>query len=441
MKATRLAVTVFLAGLCGFAWYSTVNSFFDIKHQKAKVEATAKDFYSRGLYQLAYQNYREAISLEPDATLYKGELDSAKAFYEENPEDGAAMLETAYEELRGAFPEQPFVWEESVQFYIDRGKTTEAGKLLRRAELSGVTSEKLSAQMEKLYYLYTNVGFSYADMDRQAQNGYYRAFDRGEWSLVAAAGEEVFSLDVDYMGPVGENGMVVTKTHDGEAILYTPDKVRRARFRVDFDEALGVGNAMIPLKLPNGTWSFFDARGNEVKGGFEAVSMFQSGAAFVKQPGQPWTLMNTEGKLANISFEDVRISENGSFLNKDVLLVKQGGAWRITDMTGTPVSDFSCEDIDINAGQPIAFLKNGKWGFVKADGTVFMEPRFERARSYSGGVAAVCENGLWGFIDPYGRQVVPCTLKDVGYFNSAGSCTLESDAERPFRLIKWVVER
>ena len=447
MKTTRLVTAAVLIGLCGYAWYSTVSTYVDTKKQKTSVEATANDFMERRLYQLAFKNYREACALQgvedPDPALYKAELDAAKAFYQEEPEEGVELMETAYEDLRTVFPDQPFVWEESIQFQIDRDKVSEAGKLLRKANLQGVRSEKLDVQKQQLYYLYSGIALNYEHIDNMSYDGYYRAHDRSEYSLVSSAdGSEVLSLELPYMGPVGEKGMVVCRTEDGEAILYTPDGVKRARFYADFEEAMAVGNGMVPLKRPgNAGWTFFDARGNEVKGGFEAVSMFQNGAAFVKPAGQPWTLMNQQGQLANISFEDVRMAENGSFLKNGVMLVKRDGQWMIADMTGAAVSDFRCDDIDINLGQPIAFRRGEKWGFVKADGTVYIEPCFEEARSFSGAVAAVKQDGLWGYISPSGNVEVDCSFQDAGYFSNDGTCSVKREGDRPWRLIKWVVDR
>jgi len=61
--------------------------------------------------------------------------------------------------------------------------------------------------------------------------------------------------------------------------------------------------------------------------------------------------------------------------------------------------------------------RNGKIGFVDASGQFRIDPVFDEALPFSDGLAAVRVGHLWGFIDTGGRQVIPPTFKDAYYFH------------------------
>ena len=54
---------------------------------------------------------------------------------------------------------------------------------------------------------------------------------------------------------------------------------------------------------------------------------------------------------------------------------------------------------------------NGKYGFIKEDGTYLFEPIFEDANSFSDGVAPVKKDGKWGIINIDGNWILEPTLE------------------------------
>ncbi|MBQ3995541.1 MAG: WG repeat-containing protein, partial [Clostridia bacterium] len=77
---------------------------------------------------------------------------------------------------------------------------------------------------------------------------------------------------------------------------------------------------------------------------------------------------------------------------------------------------------------PLAFCKDGLWGFVTLDGTVLLEPQFEDATSFSKGMAAVKKDGKWGYIDKTGEFLIPPTFEEAGPLSPSGSAFVKNHA-------------
>ena len=86
-----------------------------------------------------------------------------------------------------------------------------------------------------------------------------------------------------------------------------------------------------------------------------------------------------------------------------------------------------------------AVKKDGKWGFMKRSGEVYIEPQYEDARSFSNGAAAVKQNGKWGFINTDGEVVIDFMFDDAGYFEKGGSCPVIPEGQSGYSLIYWTV--
>ena len=93
-------------------------------------------------------------------------------------------------------------------------------------------------------------------------------------------------------------------------------------------------------------------------------------------------------------------------------------------------SRFSCDNMDIPTKDGIiAYMANGKWGFVDTKGKVVIEPECDRAKSFSDGLAAVCKDGLWGFIDREGNIAIAYQYLDADYFSLKGGCMVRTSPE------------
>jgi antitoxin component YwqK of YwqJK toxin-antitoxin module len=70
-----------------------------------------------------------------------------------------------------------------------------------------------------------------------------------------------------------------------------------------------------------------------------------------------------------------------------------------------------------NAPTLLPVVKDGKWGYINADGEVQIELAFQRAGTFSEGLAAVGERGYVGYINSKGEMVIPAQLDQGGAFS------------------------
>ena len=80
----------------------------------------------------------------------------------------------------------------------------------------------------------------------------------------------------------------------------------------------------------------------------------------------------------------------------------------------------------------IPFERDGRWGFVKPDGTIVWDPVFERIGEFRSGLCSVRRNRLWGAINEEGDLQVPHSWFRELYFYEAAA---EAQDERGLHLI------
>jgi len=69
--------------------------------------------------------------------------------------------------------------------------------------------------------------------------------------------------------------------------------------------------------------------------------------------------------------------------------------------------------------QRVALVRDdGKFGYIKEDGSWFIEPGYEKAGNFSDGMAAVFGEGKWGYIDSNNQLVIDYQFDKVKGFNS-----------------------
>lgn len=80
-----------------------------------------------------------------------------------------------------------------------------------------------------------------------------------------------------------------------------------------------------------------------------------------------------------------------------------GDQWLAIDRNGEPMQ---------NGNDIFPEQRQGKWGFVRSDGTVVVPFMFDGVQNFSEGLAAVQVGARWGFIDRRGRVVIPPQYED-----------------------------
>ena len=175
-------------------------------------------------------------------------------------------------------------------------------------------------------------------------------------------------------------------------------------------------------------YDLFNTSGTKAGEGFDYAGCFGDDVCYVIRDGKKRVLRRSNEDVFDGGIEDIvtGFGDRCSVANR--MFVKLPGEKRFkmyaTD-TGSPTG-FECDDADLFYDGSAAFCKNGRWGFVLADGTVESEPKYDEARSYSNGYAAVKQGNKWGYINKRGEVIIPPAYDEALYFGSDGTAYVRS---------------
>lgn len=149
---------------------------------------------------------------------------------------------------------------------------------------------------------------------------------------------------------------------------------------------------------------------------WEDAGTFNEGINAVKKNGM-WALVDTDTwtTVAEFPYTDIPRNSLGACCVEGVCVVAdQSGYYLIDSAKRQPISENRYEELKaFECKQPTAYRSGDKWGFIRQDGSVYIEACYEDARPYRNGYAAVKQNGLWGYIDRYGKAVVEPQFQEV----------------------------
>ena len=117
--------------------------------------------------------------------------------------------------------------------------------------------------------------------------------------------------------------------------------------------------------------------------------------------------MDQTGAQQGDSYEEIQLTENGSWLVNGVYLAKKNGKWNLYSEAGEQQGALDADEVDLNRGNGLAFAKDGKWGFINGRGT----------------------------------QVIDYLLVEAGYFDANGKCPAKMDGNDTQVMLSWRVKR
>lgn len=456
MTQTQMGVAFALVLITGMGWHSKISDQQrQIKRYQQEVEEAA-DFEKRGLYQKAGENYKEALGIKKDEAIYEKMINAYEKAYEEKEDRYKEYMEAA-EMAQAAYPENPHFALAISQLYIQKNDYANAFYFLDKAKKAGSKDKNFQKEYQRMLYSFKTLYGSY-DSYYPLSNGFYGVKNKEGAGYIPADGESSNSLKQEFVGPIGEKGYRLLRK-DGKTILVDKNETTQGVFSNKNPEDIGYyAEDRIPIK-EEGEYSYYNALGDRLFGGFSEASRFQKGKAVVKKAKKlyfidlegkevelKYTVKDEKGKTKKDEngkkiekerkFEEVQINPDYSFIAQGCILAKEDGAYHIYNENWEQVSDFSAEEVDgIGKDGIFAFSKKGKWGFANLKGEVVLEPKYKAAKSFSEGLAGVMEDDYWGFINLKGEMIITPQFFGVDYFNKKGACVVETTPE-VFQFIK-----
>ena len=444
MKKTRLVALVALVVVCIAGWAILgLNTMNDVKTQQNTVEA-AQDYRGKKLFQLSLQNYQSAIAAKPTQALYDEYLAACAEYYEDCPTRNVRNTEeSAYAAAVAAYPERADYWEKYAAIYYEDGDYDTVVDVLKSADAAKVSfNDTMMQYWNEAYYACETSAANYESLAPAGMDGVYLGWNGEENVLFSSVDGDLLDQSYAFVGPVGQDTVVLCSSYEGESYVFQLSKsLMVGRFMAQVEQANGYGQGLIPVQLKGRSdWCYIDLNGQKYLNGYQAAGMFQNGKAPVQKDGA-WIFVDQTGAQQGDSYEEIQLTENGSWLVNGVYLAKKNGKWNLYSEAGEQQGALDADEVDLNRGNGLAFAKNGKWGFAANDGTAVIAPEYDAAKSFSGGVAAVCKDGKWGFINGRGTQVIDYLLVEAGYFDANGKCPAKMDGNDTQVMLSWRVKR
>lgn len=432
MRKSNIVLIIILFVLAGIGWATQITGIQEEENSyKAKLLAAEK-YAEKELFQKAIAQYEAALQIREEEAVRATLVETYRRGYE-----GGVVSEGGY---RGAldtacalYPGNEGYWEKLLTFCMETNNHTAAYEAYQKCVRAGAEKGKVHELCNEIRYLYKINGRGYTQFLR-SPGGNYTVSNGYLWGIMNSAGQSVYDLVYEYIGPISSEGKYLLQSTKGLRV-YDGSGVIQANLTLTFEESRAVNGTLIPIRTGDG-WTFYDYEQETFFGeSYEEVSAYDGGAVAVKKDGKWQLLTGGENSLAQ-RFDSIKLFDNGEFQYDGVMIASVDGKYGMYDLQGQKLNEFECQDADVFLGEAIAFKdSSGKWGFVSPEGVAVISPSYDEAKSFSNGLAAVRTGELWGFINTQGEMVIPCQFLAADYFTKSGKCMV-SVVEGMYNLIE-----
>ena len=423
MKMTKVVLPIILIALLGLAWLSFITGTMNNASAYKECIEQAEASIEQGLYEQAVEYYKESLQYDAAESTYVKIKETYDMLYEE---EHTPFIRNLYIEdmalAAEAFPKNELFWTMQIKLHIEGLNHSKAYTVAKKALNYGASGKELESLHKELMYK-TKVAYKQYTAFKTALNGYITVCDGAKWFVLDEYGEVVTS-EYQFAGLINDDGYgLFTGSVDTRFLDMT--EVPRARFDITVEDA-GYYNEkvdLLPVKI-NGVWKYMKLDGTFLPGEFEAAGSFYGQKAVVMKDNV-WSVIDAEGDLKELSgIEDIKLDLYGCHLQNGIVIAKKDGKYRLFDEDFKGIGNFEADDMDICVDPDrIAFMDDGKWGFVNSEGEVVLKPEYVQAKSFANGYAAVCnDQSQWGFINKDYELVIDYQFEDAFYFTQAETC-------------------
>ena len=407
------------------SWVIAINSKSDAEKQIELIQQ-ATELMKHGIYISAVPLLEEAAGYNAAHTLV-AETELKKAYLALIDKRGfnrkyVSLLEKQMNR-RGTGAE---VFAEAANYYIKISRLQDAlGVLKTGIEKTG--SDDLFEMYENNRYAYemTRTPFDYI---AAIYGGAVQVCIDGLWGIARANGTTLIPCEYERVSTFSTDRAIVEK--GGEIYAVDRDNNRVSVLR---ERAVGFGNFAdnrIPL-LIDGSWR--RATGDFILGAahFEQLGMYSDGYAAAKTGGK-WGVIDLSNEwLVPPEYDEIIQDELGRCYAQGAVFARKGGAVYLI-VRGQLTGDYFEDARPFSNEGYAAVLKNGKWGFIDANGIVIIDFVFDDALSFGQHLAAVKWGEHWGYVSRYGRIAIEPVFLEAKSFSNGSAPVL---TERGWQFI------
>ena len=305
---------------------------------------------------------------------------------------------------------------EIADYYFEDGDRKQGIQALRLgSERTG--DQTLVDRYEKERYSFEISGELYDDVT-EVYNGYIQVQRLDLWGLADHMGNIVVPCDYEKISTFSADQAVVKSGNETFTIDAGNHRLYLLKSAVkDFGN---YGNGLIAFQTDAG-W----VRGNgEFTMGsmaFEEIGMYNGGYAAAKLNGK-WGVIDTNAEwVITPDYDEIIMDGIGRCWEQNAVFARSGSEvilfieWQPQQTTYEDAWPFYEEGW-------AAVKKDGKWGFIDAQGQLMIPYQYQDARSFGGHLAPVLTGELWGYISRNNQLVIDDQYYDVrGFVNGVAA--------------------
>ncbi len=397
------------------AWYQIIDAAVKENRQYNEYVEKARSYAEDGILVDALEYYTSAIQMRDSVEL---RTEVSELYVKNNlPDDAVEYAEN----IVSVFPQNARSYEYLMSLYLDQELYAKCFQLYDKADKLGVISEELKSKISQIADKYKVTISGVADVSVFVND--ICAVKYGEyWGFVDVDGKTVIGAEFIEAGDF-TGDKVYVKPEEGEPFFIDAEGNKRGVLpeNVSPDEVGNAGGNLYALKS-QGNEEYYTFDKQKVLEGYSDGTTFYNGYAVVLD-ANGYGLIDTSGKLIGVdSYLDVARDESGIATRNNRVFFRQGDSWVMVSMEGKPVGSDTYEEVKPFYSEGYAAVKkDGKWGFVDADGKICISPQYEDARSFSYGHAAIKKGGKWGLIDSNNKVIIEPVFDDAKDMNSSGN--------------------
>lgn len=418
----KLFPVIFILCIVG-TWMTIVYRNISVPKEYESVLSSAFESCKAGYYLEAQERLDAARELQGIGKNYRAEELQRDIFF--GLQDGSAYERQVLSMIQD-YPEQEENYERLVRFYQSTGNTAALCRCLEGYLELWPENETILLADQELDKQYRYVMTGYYDVKYASpslldvQGSEYEMVDEAEVvrrKLVNSQGNDVFDAGYTQMSVAQDGISCFVCDQEGKWTRVDISQNLLARNQdVDFSYVGRLSSSDIATAIIDGKYHFINDEMKISDIEWEEAGTFKDGINAVKKNGK-WALVTVEswGDVAEFPYIDIpRNSQDCCVAEGYGVVADEKGYYVISAEEFLPVSENTFEKMKaFECSQPAAYRSGEKWGFVNRQGEVYLEARYEDAKSFVNGYAAVKQNGLWGYIDRDGTMVIEPQFQDA----------------------------
>ncbi|WP_151734541.1 WG repeat-containing protein [Paenibacillus tengchongensis] len=236
------------------------------------------------------------------------------------------------------------------------------------------------------------------------------------WGYIDNEGRTAIEPRYDYAEEFQQNGLAIVQRGNGSGLI---DSTGREWVKpvYSFIAPFAEGRAVVS---DSKGYTLIDEKGKEVtKARYDYLNSLQEGRALFSKAGphgaSRYGYLDAQGKEVLTS----GYLDAGDFLNGTALVKLADREYALIDLQGQVLHTYSYPYVGNPGDGLLAFQEeeNGKYGYLRTDGSIAIAPQYTSALPFSGGRAVVntAENygNAYGLIDAQGKFMIPPQYYEV----------------------------